>query len=475
MTKRRADNDPTTQVPPHNLDAEKAVLGTVLIDPDAIAVVADVLVPDDFYSTPHRLVYAAALRLWQSNTPADLMTLYDELRKVEQLEEIGGLAYLSSLENCVMSTANVEHHARIVRQKSRLRRLIRGSQEILDACYREEKEPDEIMAEAQSTVLEIATDRATNSFAPISEIVDEGMQALAARRADRRAICGLATHFDHLDEMTQGLQPSDLIIVAARPSIGKTSFALNVATNVALLGKKPVAIFSLEMSDEQIQQRILSALSRVPMYRIRSGFYPDRQHEVIEEKAALLADAPIYVDDTPALTVQDLRARTRRLQAEVPDLALIVVDYIQLMRGSRHAARENRQREVAEIAGELKAIAKQSRLPVIALSQLSRLIEQREKRALARPKLSDLRESGAIEQDADVVLFVHRDPSSEPPISQNQEGNGGEPEMPQPVRASLIIGKQRNGPTGEVEVLFFRQFTQFLTLGREHWEKGGKR
>lgn len=463
----RKEPEPT-QVPPHNLDAERAVLGSLLIDPDAVSVVADLLQPEDFYSTPHQLVYKAVLRLWQNETPADLMTLYDELRKVEQLEEIGGLAYLTSLEHCVMSTANVEHHAMIVRQKHRLRRLIQGTHEILDTCYREEKEPDEILEDAQRKVFEIASDRSTRRFAHLSEVVDKGLEYISRRRSDHLDLTGVRTHYDHLDEMTLGLQPSDLIIVAARPSIGKTAFALNVAANVALLEEKPVGIFSLEMSADQIQQRMLSSLARVPMYRIRSGYINQHQFELLEEKGALLRAAPVYIDDAPALTVQELRARARRLKIEVPDLALIVVDYIQLMRGSSRAARESRQREVAEIAGELKALARQFDLPIVALSQLSRLIEQREKKIIARPKLSDLRESGALEQDADVVLFVHRDPANEPPIDQRLEGDSN---MPAPVRASIIIGKQRNGPTGEVQLLFFRQFTQFLTLAKEHWER----
>ena len=471
MPPRRETADSTQQVPPHNLDAERAVLGSVLIDATTIPIVADLLRPEDFYSAAHRHIYEAVLHLSHADTPVDLMTLYNELRKVEQIEEIGGLAYISSLEQYVLTTANVAHHAMIVRQKSQLRQLIAGTTRILDSCYSEEKETDELLEEAQQRIFEITHDRGSRSFAHVGEIVDQGMEYIRRRRSDHQDVTGVRTHYDHLDKMTQGFQPGDLIIVAARPSIGKTAFALNIAANVALLEGLPVGVFSLEMSADQVHQRFLSSLSRVPMYKIRSGYLSQQQFETLENKAQILRQAPLYIDDTPALSMQELRARARRLKVEAPELAMIVVDYIQLMRGSARASRESRQREVAEIAGELKALARQLELPVVALSQLSRLIEQRE-RTIARPKLSDLRESGALEQDADVVLFVHRDPSREPPIDQYLDGEGKQPE---PVRVSIIIGKQRNGPTGEVQMLFIRQFTQFVTLAKEYWERATNR
>ena len=457
------------QTPPHNLDAERAVLGSMLIDATAIPVVADLLRPEDFYSTPHQRIYEAVLRLSQTGTPVDLMTLHNELRKVEQIEEVGGLAYLTSLEQYVMTTANVAHHAVIVREKSHLRRLIVGANEILDSCYREEKEPEEVLEEAQHRIFEITQDRLTRGFTRLSEIVDRGIEYMRRHRSDHGEVTGVRTHYDHLDQMTQGFQPSDLVIIAARPSIGKTAFALNIAANVALLEGLPVGVFSLEMSADQVQQRLLSSITRVPMHRIRSGYLSQSQFQTLEEKAEVLRHGPLFIDDTPALSMQELRARSRRLKVEQPELAMLVVDYIQLMRGSARASRESRQREVAEIAGELKALARQLNVPIVALSQLSRLIEQRE-RTIARPKLSDLRESGALEQDADVVLFVHRDPSREPPLDQYLDGEGQQPE---PVRVSIIIGKQRNGPTGEVQMLFIRQFTQFVTLAKEYWERGG--
>jgi len=455
------------QTPPHNLDAEKAVLGSMLIDATSIPTVADLLVPEDFYSTPHQRIYEAALRLHHDGKPVDLMTLSNELRRVEKIEEIGGLAYLSSLEHHVLTTANVAHHAMIVRQKNRLRRLIAGATEILDECYREEKEPEEVLEDAQHRVFEITQDRVGPGFSHMSELVDRGLEFIRRHRSDHGEITGIKTHYAHLDEMTLGLQKSDLVIIAARPSMGKTAFALNIATNVGLLEGRPVGVFSLEMSADQIHQRLLSSIARVPMHHIRSGYLNQREFQALEEKAGLLRQAPIYVDDTAALSIQELRARARRLKIEQPDLAMIVVDYIQLMHGSAKASRESRQREVAEIAGELKALARQLDLPIVALSQLSRLIEQREK-TIARPKLSDLRESGALEQDADVVLFVHRDPTREPPLDQYLDAESRQPE---PVRVSIIIGKQRNGPTGEVQMLFIRQFTQFVTLAKEYWER----
>jgi len=458
-------------VPPHNLDAERAVLGSLLIDATTIPIAADLLSPEDFYSTPHQRIFEAILRLFHAGTPVDLMTLNNELRRVEQIEEIGGLAYLSSLEQYVLTTANIAHHAMIVRQKSRLRQLISGANEILDSCYRDEKETDEVLEDAQRRVFEIAHDRVGRTFSHINDLVDQGLEFIRRRRSDHAEVTGVRTYFDHLDQMTQGFQPSDLIIIAARPSIGKTAFALNIAANVALRGGLPAGLFSLEMSADQVQQRLLSSIARVPMHRIRSGYLNQHQFETLEEKAEMLRHAPLYIDDSPALSMQELRARARRLKVEVPELAMIVVDYIQLMRGSNRASRESRQREVAEIAGELKALARQLTIPVVAVSQLSRLIEQREK-TIARPKLSDLRESGALEQDADVVLFVHRDPSREPPMDQYLDAEGQQPE---PVRVSIIIGKQRNGPTGDIQMLFLRQFTQFVTLAKEYWEREGGR
>ncbi|KPL08880.1 hypothetical protein AMJ85_07605 [candidate division BRC1 bacterium SM23_51] len=467
----RRETDSTQQVPPHNLDAERAVLGSVLIDATTIPVVADLLRSEDFYSTAHKRIYEAVLRLSHADTPVDLMTLHNELRKVEQIEEIGGLAYLSSLEQYVMTTANVAHHAMIVRQKSQLRQLIAGASQILDSCYGEEKETEELLEEAQQRIFEITHDRGSRNFSHVGDIVDQSLEYIRRRRSDHQQVTGVRTHYDHLDQMTLGFQPSDLVIVAARPSIGKSAFALNIAANVALLEGLPVGLFSLEMSADQVHQRLLSSLSRVPMHRIRSGYLNQRQFEALEQKAQILRQAPLYIDDTPALNIRELRARARRLKVEAPDLAMIVVDYIQLMHGSAKASRESRQREVAEIAGELKALSRQLEIPIVALSQLSRLIEQRE-RTIARPKLSDLRESGALEQDADVVLFVHRDPSREPPIDQYLDGEGQQPE---PVRVSIIIGKQRNGPTGEVQMLFIRQFTQFVTLAKEYWERATNR
>jgi replicative DNA helicase len=460
----------TAQTPPQNLDAERAVLGSILIDAQAVPVVEDLLVPSDFYSTPHQRIFEAAMRLAHGGVPIDLMTLSEDLRKYNHIEEVGGVAYLSSLEQYVMTTANVVHHATIVSQKSKLRQLITVVGEILDTSYRDEKECEEILEEAQKKVFEVAHDRATRSFAPLSEALDRGLAQLQARRADHSEVTGVRTHYDHLDQMTQGLQPSDLIILAARPSMGKTALAMNIAANVALLENKPVGIFSLEMSSDQLQQRLLSSVARVPMHRIRSGYLNQHEWSRIQEKAPLLKGAPLFIDDTAGLSITEVRARARRLKVEQPALALVLIDYIQLMRGTARAARENRQREVAEIAGELKALARQLNIPILGLSQLSRSIEQREK-TIARPKLSDLRESGALEQDADVVLFVHRDPTREPPIDQYVDGDGQQPE---PVRASIIIGKQRNGPTGEVQMLFVRQFTTFVTLAKEYWERGGK-
>jgi replicative DNA helicase len=454
---------------PHNLDAEKAVLGSLFINNGVIPLVATILKPADFYSTPHQHIFRAIVRLNESGVAVDEMTVFDELKRLKKIEETGGRVYLSSLEAQVMASTNVRHHADIVRKHSLLRRIIYSCTETLNACQEQQEDPEELIAGYQQTALELSTDMPVDTVTWVADATQPVLDEIERLHADKRDISGLRTHFVDLDQMLMGFQPSDLIILAARPSMGKTALALNIAKNVALINDPalPVLFFSMEMSANQILHRLLSMLSRVTMHHLRTGAFDKNDWQRLVEQANILGAAPIAIDDTPALTAKELCTRARRVKAETPDLALIVVDYVQLMRGSKNASRENRQREVAEISGELKALARQLNVPVLMLSQFSRKVEDRDKYGFAKPRLSDLRESGALEQDADVVLFIHRYPHKEPPLDESVMTQDGP--MPAAAHAWIIVAKQRNGPTGEIQMNFIRQFTAFRTMVRSAW------
>lgn len=470
---------------PHNLDAEKAVLGSLLIDPQAAPIVDALLKPHDFYSTPHQRVYEAIRTLAAAEKPFDMMSLYDELRKVEQIEEIGGLAYLTTLEGCVMSTANVAHHAQIVRDKFELRNLITTARETLDAAYREEQPADQIQQQAFQKILDriVRSSAASKAFQPVAESLPAVVDHIERIRSDGKDFSGLSTHFEHLDELLLGFAPGDFIILAARPRMGKTALAGNIAQNIALLGQtkdnpRHIGFFSIEMAHEQILTRMLSAAARVDSLDIRGGYITETQLAAIKAKADILVGAPIHIDDTPGLMIDDLCARAHRLKTEYPDLALIIVDYIQKVRGSERSARGGKLAEVTEISDKLKTLARRLEIPVLALSQMSRSIEQRSQKRYDRPKLSDLRESGALEQDADTVLFLHWDPDKaekEAPAKGTPPPEDFDPDKdgfwPPPVGVKLIIAKQKNGPAGDIQLSFARQFTQFLTLPRERWRE----
>jgi replicative DNA helicase len=464
-----SDNGARPVTPPHNLDAERAVLGSCLIDKDAISTAADYLTPKDFYSTAHQRIFEAILKLWGNGTVIDLMTVYDELCKVEQIEEIGGLAYLSCLEQYVMTTTNVGHHAFIVREKARKRRLISEYVERLNETYQDSEDTDVIIETSFENLTEINLDSPARSVRPAAPIVEEIMAQQEDLRNDKRNVSGLRTGLDHLDGMTLGLHNGELILIAARPSQGKTALAGTIAANVAVAATQqtPVGIFSLEMSAEAIMQRVLSTIARIPGKCLRTGKYTPEQWRRLTERVPAVQSAPILIDDTPGITSQILRARARRIASENPDLGLLIVDYIQLMRGSERAGREGRQREVAEIAGDLKSLARELDIPVIGLSQLSRDPEKGFGKP-RKPRLSDLRDSGALEQDADVVMFIHRDLTKE---YREKPFDHEFPETNPSVVADLIIGKQRNGPVGEIQLQFFRQFTHFDTLDRASWRQ----
>ena len=433
------------KIPPQNLEAEQSVLGGILIENQAINKVMEILTPDDFYRDGHRKIYAALIDLSERDEPADLITITNELRKKDQLDAIGGASYLASLIDSVPTAANIEYYARIVREKAVLRKLIETSTEIITQSYQDRGDVENFLDEAEKAIFEISERRVRPAFYSIREVVKDSLDTISRLYEKKELITGIPSGFKELDKMTAGFQPSDLVIVAGRPSMGKTAFCLNVAQYAAIERKTPVAIFSLEMSKEQLVLRMLCSQSQVEGTRLRTGFLHESDWTKLTLAAGTLYEAPIFIDDTAALSVLELRAKARRLKAE-HRLGLLVIDYLQLMKG--RARVESRQQEISEISRSLKALAKELNIPIIAVSQLSRKTEERTGN---RPQLSDLRESGAIEQDADVILFLFREE-----IYNRQEENQG--------KAELIIGKQRNGPIGKVDLAFIDRFTTFKDL-----------
>lgn len=435
---------PLQKLPPQNIEAEQGVLGAILLENEAFPKVMEFIEEKHLYREAHRIIYAAMLDLFEKNEPIDLLTLTEMLRKKNQLEAVGGIGYLTSLVESVPTAANVTYHARIVREKAILRSLIAVATEIITQSYENPEDVDDLLDKAESIIFEISENRGQSTFSTISSILKESIRHLEKLFENRELVTGVPTGFMEFDRLTAGLQPGDLIIIAARPSMGKTSFALNIAQYVGLRRKEPVAIFSLEMSKEQLVIRMLCSTARINSTKLRTGFLSKDDWPNIIRAAGKLADAPIFIDDTPAITVLDIRAKARRLLAEKGKLSLIIIDYLQLIQGRRTRA-ENRQQEISEITRSLKALAKELRVPIIALSQLSRAVEQRSDR---RPQLADLRESGAIEQDGDVIVFIYRDE-----VYNEREDNQG--------IAELIIGKQRNGPIGTIKLAFLKEYTKF--------------
>lgn len=460
---------------PHSLEAEKAVLGAMILDASQIEVVMAVLRPDFFYHYRHRLLCEAIMEIYEKGQSVDFTTLGTEMRRRGQLEEVGGPGYIIGLEQYVFSTANAKDHAQIVLQKHQLRELIGIANVIKTDAETEAKDVNALIEQAEAMIFELGEQRPTKEFQEIGALTVETIEEIDRRSRSTTDITGVGTGYTDLDEWTGGFQSSDLIILAARPSVGKTAFALNMVCNIGA-GlrerrimeelRRPVGIFSLEMSASQINMRLLSTISTVPMHKMRSGRLTQQEMRRIHEYAEALHDAPIFVDDTPGISVLELRAKARRMYARRPDLSLLIIDYLQLMRGSGLRSGDNRQQEVAEISRSLKALARELNVPIIALSQLSRLIEQRKGKG-ARPMLSDLRESGAIEQDADVVMFLHREKHFDKKDSEDEEQRNADI-MAEP--AELIIGKQRNGPIGTIDLVFFRQTATYHNL---HHHPGG--
>jgi replicative DNA helicase len=437
-------------LPPQNLEAEASLISAVLIDNSALLDILEILTPEDFYRSAHQRIFEAITELFTRNEPVDLVTLANILKEKGHLENIGGAAFLSKLVDTAPMAVNAAHYAKIVHDKANVRRLIAKSNQIVQRCFEDRGNVDDLLDFAEQSVFEIAENKSRKSFYPISALIEENIDKLEERQGNRTLITGVPTGFTDLDYLTSGFQPSDLIILAARPSMGKTAFALNMARNTAVETNTAVALFSLEMSKEQLSMRMLCAEARVDSHRLRGGFLSNEDWTNLTQAASVLSEAPIFIDDSPDLNSLDIRAKARRLKMD-NKLGLIIIDYLQLMQGRRNI--ERRDLEISEISRSLKALAKELNVPVIALSQLNRKLEERTDK---RPKLSDLRESGALEQDADVVMFIYRDE-----VYNRDEHNQNT------GKAEIIVAKHRNGPTGDVHLAFIHASTRFENLARE--------
>jgi len=439
------------KVLPQNIDAEQAVLGALFVDRDVLYRISRFLRPDDFYLEGHKLIYKVFCELDEAGVPPDLVTVTDMLRQQGSLEKAGGVTYIASLAGMVPTAVNAEHYAHIVEEKSLLRGLVSMATRIAGMGYEGGEDSDRLIDEAERMLLELNSRRSSGGFSQLNRILVEIFELIEDRFRNKGKITGVLTGFADLDRLCCGLQAGDLIIVAGRPAMGKTSFGLTVAHQAALKHGVPTAVFSLEMSKAQLVQRVLCSEAMVDMQKVRSGNLVETDWSKLVEAADRLNSVPLFIDDSTGLMVRELRAKAKRLKAE-KGLGLIVIDYLQLMQGSSRS--ENRQQEIADISRSLKALAKDLEVPVIALAQLSRLVEQRDKK---RPIMSDLRESGSLEQDADVVMFIYREEYYKP----DTEKKG---------IAEIIVAKQRNGPTGSVELAFLKEYTRFMNLARDEEE-----
>ncbi len=440
--------DPWLQkVPPHNIEAEQSILSAILIENNTLPEVLEILSDQDFYREAHRKIFKAMVELFERNEPADLVTLTNLLKERGQLGSLGGASYLAELVDTVPMAVNAAHYAKIVQEKASLRRLIEQAASITSRCFEDKGDVEEILDFAERSIFDISENKIKPSFYVLGDILTDTYKAVEEAYENKVLVTGVPTGFRGLDEKTSGLQPGDLIVIAGRPSMGKTALALNIARNASLETGEPAAIFSLEMSKEQLSLRMLSAEARIDSSRMRGGFLSERDLARINRAAGALYDIPIYIDDSPAISALEIRAKTRRMKMD-KGVGLVVIDYLQLMRG--RASAERRDLEISEISRSLKALAKELNIPVVALSQLNRKVEDRTNK---RPVLSDLRESGAIEQDADVILFIYRDE-----VYHKEEDN------PNKGIAELILAKQRNGPIGAVKLAFLETYTRFEDL-----------
>ncbi|MBP6889473.1 MAG: replicative DNA helicase [Candidatus Moranbacteria bacterium] len=454
MTKTSQDH---LRVPPQNIEAEMSVLGSLMLDKDAIIQVADIVRVGDFYKDDHNRIYEAILKLYEENEPIDVLSLANRLEEISILEKVGGSSYLASLVNTVPSATNVVHYAKVVQKKALLRRLIAAASEIVEMGFDESEDVQKVLDEAEQKLFAVSQKYIKQDFIPIKSILETAFNRIDELHKSDNAFRGVQTHFPDLDGLLAGLQNSDLLILAARPSIGKTTFALDIARQVGVYSKVPVGIFSLEMGSDQLIDRMLAAQAGVDLWRLRTGKLssdgPGNDFERLSDAMGILSEAPIFIDDSGSLNIMEMRTMARRLQAE-HNLGLIIIDYLQLMEG-RSRGGDNRVQEISEISRGLKQLARELNIPVIALSQLSRAVESRPDQI---PKLSDLRESGSIEQDADVVMFLYRE-------------DRVKPDTPNKNIVDVIVSKHRNGPVGKISLFFEENATTFRSLERVHTEE----
>ena len=442
------------KVPPHSLEAEESLLGSLLIDKDAIIKVADMLMPDDFYKDAHKLVYEAIKELYANQEPIDIITLSNRLEDRKKMSAVGGRTYLAQLSNAVATSGNITNYANIIQRKATLRRLQQAAGEISSMSFNEEREIDEILDDTEKKIFGVSRKYLKNAFVPIDNLLTAAFDRIDELHKGGGKLRGLTTGFTDLDNLLAGLQKSDLIILAARPSVGKTSFALDIARQAAIKNKEGVGIFSLEMSKEQLVDRMLCAQSNISLWKMRTGNLSDEDFMHLNDGMGKLAEAPIYIDDSGTLSIMEIRAKCRRLQME-KGLGLIIIDYLQLMEG-RGKYGDNRVQEIAEISRGLKSIARELNIPILALAQLSRAVEMTHP---AIPKLSHLRDSGSIEQDADVVMFIYRK-------AADRGYNINDLPMDERYKAEIHIAKHRNGPTGKVDLFFDENTVNFKNLAK---------
>lgn len=431
-----------TRIPPHSVESEQSILGSILLDKDAIITVAETITPSDFYKDAHRVIYESMMALNNKNEPIDMVTLTDELRKRGYLDDIGGVTYLTSLSTIVPTTSNVKYYAEIVKEKSVLRQLIKASNDIINLGYGSGESAEDVLDFAEKKIFDISQERTSDDFKPINQVLMDTYDMIESIYSNKSDVTGVTTGFKDLNKKINGLQRTDLILVAARPAMGKTAFALNLVQNAAIKGNASVAVFSLEMSKEQLAQRMIAAQSNVELKKMKTGTLNDADWPRIISAMAVMSDAKIFIDDTPGIKINELRSKCRKLKME-SGLDLVMIDYLQLMESD--SKNESRQQEISKISRSLKILAKELDCPVVALSQLSRAPEQR---ADHRPVLSDLRESGAIEQDADIVMFLYRD--------EYYHSDSEKKDL-----AEIIIAKNRHGETGSVELVWMGSIQRF--------------
>lgn len=465
MSDQKAALIPAGRIPPQAVDVEQSVLGAMLIEREAVPRAIEILRDDTFYDSRHRKIFAAMSTLFERGEPVDLITLTEEMRRREEIDAVGGPYYLTELTSKVASAANVEYHARIIAEKSIVRKLIETMTSLVGEAYDPGSDAFDLLDRAEGEIFRISDAQLRRAASALGSVLQDTMHRLNQIHGREGGITGVPSGFRRLDDMTGGWQRSDLIVLAARPSMGKTAFALSLARNAALHREHPtgVVIFSLEMSAQQLAQRLLTSEARVDAQSARTGRLSDSDWPRLAKAAGLLADAPIFIDDTPGLSILELRAKCRRLKAE-HNIGLVIVDYLQLMHGTGLTRNANREQEIAQISRSLKSLAKELDVPVLALSQLSRAVETRG--GDKRPQLSDLRESGSIEQDADVVAFIYR--AERYGITVDENGNSTE------GLGEIIIGKQRNGPIGTVTLAFVHQYARFENLTTHYSEPGGR-